>query len=63
MSNERKKYRVFGLAVIDADGAVVYDLLDNTEEARDICAVLNCSIGPDWDAVSAELEKRKAAKS
>jgi hypothetical protein len=45
--------------VDDANGELVYDLIDDEQEARDICAVLNRGIGPDWETVSPEVEKRR----
>ena len=43
-------------AIVLENGAVEYDLLDTRTEADEICEVLNCGIGPEWDAVITELE-------
>jgi len=39
------------------NGGLEYDNLESRKEAAEICAVLNRGIGPEWDAVSAELDK------
>lgn len=49
-----------GFGVVTQSGAIVYDLLETRREAEEICDVLNSGIGPEWDAVSAELERRTA---
>ena len=52
-----------GYAVLTPDGAVKYDLLDTRSKASDIAAVLNDGIGPEWDAVERELDRRANAKA
>jgi len=59
-----KMYRVTGkektgFAVVDGQGATVYDLLDSKGEAIEIRAILNDGIGPEWDAVEEELTRRR----
>lgn len=48
---------VRGFAVIAATGAIEYDLLERRVDANDICEILNRGIGPEWDAVEAELDR------
>ena len=55
-----RKYKVTGtaktdFAVLMANGAIEYDCLESRQEAKDICAVLNRGIGPEWDAVERAL--------
>jgi hypothetical protein len=57
-----EKYEVRGLAVVGPDGATLYDLLDSAQMAHDICTVLNAGIGPEWDAVSAALDRLVVVK-
>jgi hypothetical protein len=56
------KYKVVGHAKIGfavlEDGAILYDLLERKSIANAIRDVLRDGIGPDWNAVEAELEKR-----
>jgi len=54
------KYKVVGskgsgFAVVDRAGATEYDLIKTRECAVAIKNVLNRGIGPEWDAVEAEL--------
>jgi hypothetical protein len=62
---KNKEYKVSGLAVVGRkDNAIMYDLLDSKLEAIKICEILNEGIGPDWDEVGPELERRlDAAKA
>lgn len=50
--NRKDKYFVL------EDGGVLYDLLESRDEARAIRDVLRDGIGPEWDAVDAELQRR-----
>jgi hypothetical protein len=62
---KRSKYTISGHATIGfailEDGAILYDLLETKQQARVIRDVLLDGIGPEWDAVKAELEKRGIA--
>lgn len=63
MSRMRKDYKLVGVkkrgyAVVHKSGGIEYDLLETRELAVVIRDVLNAGIGPEWDAVSAELETR-----
>jgi hypothetical protein len=61
LAMKRTKYKVIGngpFGVAMQNGVIEYDLLDTKKEATDICAVLNDGIGPEWDAVEAELLAR-----
>lgn len=57
---KRATYRAKGVAVLDALGGSVYDLLKSKEEACKIRDILNDGIGPEWDAVEPELYRRRA---
>ena len=48
---------VTGYAILTENGGIEYDLLESRTEADEICEVLNSGIGPEWDAVIAELER------
>lgn len=58
---KHREFRAKGTAVLQ-DGAVVYDLLDSPEEAKEIAAICNDGIGPEWDAVEPELDRRRAQR-
>jgi len=50
--------------VCEVGGGVLYDLIDMPiaaarKEASVIARICNSGIGPDWDSVSAEMERRK----
>lgn len=57
--NDQKYYvdgnHVTGYGVFLVGGGIEYDLIDTKQEADEICEVLNRGIGPEWDAVEAEL--------
>ncbi|HXN71491.1 MAG TPA: hypothetical protein VN861_02945 [Candidatus Acidoferrales bacterium] len=59
------KYRVtgnrpFGVSVIG--GGLEYDLIYARKDADIICGILNEGIGPEWDDVEPEFNKRKAGR-
>lgn len=57
----RKQYRIVGaepeFGIEAVKGGIIYDLLPKAD-AVNVCAVLNSGVGPEWDAVEAELERR-----
>lgn len=66
MSTRKLKYRVVGnhkdgYAVVQG-GAIEYDLLETRSDANAIRDVLNDGFGPEWEAVEAELERRRTAE-
>lgn len=50
-----------GYAVVMKNGVIEYDLIEKKEDAEEICDILNRGIGPEWDAVEAELDKAQDA--
>lgn len=61
------KYKVVGggscYGVAHLSGGLEYDNLDTKAEATRICAVLNRGIGPERDAVEAELDAEDRRRS
>lgn len=59
-----EKYKVVGAktrgyaVVYVVGGGIEYDLIDRKEDAEEICEILNRGIGPEWDLVESELDKR-----
>jgi hypothetical protein len=47
-----------GYAVVTHAGAIEYDLLGERKLAVAIKGILNAGIGPEWDLVLPELERR-----
>lgn len=59
------KYRIVGKAGcygVTEDGAMLYDLLESRQEAKDIQTVLRQGIGPEWDSVEPALEQIHARR-
>lgn len=57
------KYKVVGgeaqgYAVVARSGGIEYDLIETKAMAVAIRRVLNAGIGPEWDAVERELQRR-----
>jgi hypothetical protein len=42
-------------------GAILYDLLESEKLATEIRDIVNDGIGPEWDLVNEELERRRAS--
>jgi hypothetical protein len=53
-------YHVSHGDVIDREGLVAYDHIDDPREARIICAVLNEGLGPAWEDIQDEVHRRLA---
>ena len=48
-----------GFCVVDSRGGLIYDLIEEREEAGIICAVINERRGrSDWDAIESEVKRR-----
>ncbi len=50
-----------GYGVRHRDRYLEYDLLESRSLATLICEILNAGIGPDWEAVEEEIDRRTLA--
>lgn len=62
-NSRSKRFVALGCAVLDSNGATLYDFIDDPPDkgsalATAVAQICNAGIGPEWDAVSVELERR-----